>query len=300
MAYNEDYRMITKPKFISQPIVDEFSPFHKFYIELSTDHQLTHKSFHPKYFNDYFINFLELLSKKSPIFESSKWFFLDSIDGNKKDNPIFAVKDSDQANSFLYKYNKSNDINSYGYSIPMVMDYSLINADQCKQYYFTYDHYFTDTSHLGLYDSLMFCFVEEYNSQHQNMKIDTLEAIMKCMVENLVKYKFNFKFVNLFDSDFNRRESPDENENFYTETYQVYPHRLVCAWKCIVKGDFNQQDIPQAAKVDNFMKGYTLVSTLPDGEYFSSYNSDHIYKANLVEIRLKELGLLPYHELLDA
>ncbi|MDR0236527.1 hypothetical protein [Acinetobacter sp.] len=287
--------METKPKFISQPIVDFISPFHKYYIQLFTDHNLTKREFKPNNLQDYFIDFLELLAKKSDYFSSSEWYLYSS----RENIPIFLEKNNDVLNSFLHKYHKKNDID-YGFSIPMTMDYSIRNLEEVKQYILKYDHYFSDDNFLNYYDNLSFCYVEEYQSIQRHMSIETIEIIMKSMTENCRKHKFNFQFVSLFDNDFSNRQSPNESENYYKDTYQVYPHRLQCVWKCVVKGNFTKRDIPQASKVENFMRGYTLISTLDDHEYFSSYNSEHIYKANLLEIKLNELGVLPYRTIIKT
>lgn len=289
--------MKDKIKFISQPNLEYF-PLHSFYISTFSESNTQKNKFDHKVVNNYYLDLLELLKQKTIALKDTKWY-VSNFDENliEKSSPaIFIERNNMDMENFFIKYNVKHDIKN-GYSLPITADFNKLE-DSIYQYFFSLDNYFSDKNILNFYDCLIFKFFEEYGSKTKNFSTSDLEIIMKCMIEINVKYKRDFKMMSLADNAFTSRVSTIEaDDTYYDQTYQVYPHRLVCAWKCVIKGDFTRQDIPQAAKVDNFMRGYTLVSTLADDEYFSSYNSDHVFKANLLEIRLQELGVLPYFEI---
>lgn len=292
--------MSDTPKYITEPNLEYF-PNHNFYIGLSSQSFIPKNKFDYKVINNYYLDLLDLLKQETVTLKDSRWYIW-KYDNNQiasESPPIFLEKNSEQMERLIISYNVKNEIKN-GYSIPLTADFNQ-KDDESNQYFFSLNRYFSDENILNLYDNLIFRFEEEYNSKNRNFSSSELETIMKCMVKVNDKYKFDFKILSLADNAFISRSPIDEDdESYYEDTYQVYPHRLVCAWKCVIKGDFTKQDIPQAAKVDNFMRGYTLVSTLADDEYFSSYNSDHVFKANLLEIRLQELGVLPYFEIVSS
>lgn len=86
------------------------------------------------------------------------------------------------------------------------------------------------------------------------------------------------------------------NENGYDEVYkQVFPDRITCGWMLYVPHLILPELIPEAARVVPVMegdkqKGTIVVST---EEIFDGNNKEHISKANDIEIKLLDLGLLP-------
>lgn len=291
--------MNRKPKFITTHN-PELTHLNQFNIELISQSTLNSSDFDQNQSNNYFFDLLDLVKQRTQIFKGSKWCFprFESQYSLNMLPAILVERKNIELNNYITLQNTTDGYQGE-YSIPMVTDLSRIN-DYINAFWFDYTQTYRDLDSLGSFDSLEFAFSEYYNTQQHFISNSDLEIIMKSMVENHLKSNSIFKFVSLYDSDFLARPAINEYENFYEETYQVYPHRQICAWKCIIKGNFSNTDIPQAAKVDNFLDGYTLVSTLDDHEYFSSYNPDHIYKANLVEIRLQELGVLPYFEIIET
>lgn len=85
-------------------------------------------------------------------------------------------------------------------------------------------------------------------------------------------------------------------ENGYDEVYKkVFPDRISCGWMLFIPAIILPDLIPEAVKVipvlkDNKQIGTIVVST---EEIFDGNNKDHIGKANDIEIKLLDLGLLP-------
>lgn len=85
-------------------------------------------------------------------------------------------------------------------------------------------------------------------------------------------------------------------ENGYDEVYKkVFPDRVSCGWMLFVPAIILAELIPEAARVvpvikENKQIGTIIVST---EEIFDGNNKDHIGKANDIEIKLLDLGLLP-------
>ncbi|WP_259281644.1 immunity 52 family protein [Atlantibacter hermannii] len=85
-------------------------------------------------------------------------------------------------------------------------------------------------------------------------------------------------------------------ENGYSEIYKkVFPDRISCGWMLYVPHVLLPELIPEAARVIPVMdgkqqKGTIVVST---EEIFDGNNKEHVGKANDIEIKLLDLGLLP-------
>lgn len=85
-------------------------------------------------------------------------------------------------------------------------------------------------------------------------------------------------------------------ENGYDEVYKkVFPDRISCGWMLFIPAIISPDLIPCAARVvpvlkDSKKTGTIVVST---EEIFDGNNKEHIGKANDIEIRLLDLGLLP-------
>lgn len=85
-------------------------------------------------------------------------------------------------------------------------------------------------------------------------------------------------------------------ENGYDEVYKkVFPDRISCGWMLYIPHVLLPELIPEAARVVPVMdgekqKGTIIVST---EEIFDGNNKEHIGKANDIEIKLLDLGLLP-------
>jgi len=73
--------------------------------------------------------------------------------------------------------------------------------------------------------------------------------------------------------------------------HRVFPHRRWGGWMAYVPARITLQDIPQAAEVIDARNGGSIVVTTHD--LFDDKNAEHVRRANEIEIRLVELGLLP-------
>ncbi|HII4319943.1 TPA: Imm52 family immunity protein [Enterobacter cloacae] len=75
----------------------------------------------------------------------------------------------------------------------------------------------------------------------------------------------------------------------------VFPDRICVGWMIFISAIILPELIPEAARVipvmdDTKQKGTIVVST---EEIFDGNNKEHIGKANNIEIKLLDLGLLP-------
>lgn len=85
-------------------------------------------------------------------------------------------------------------------------------------------------------------------------------------------------------------------ENGYSEIYKkVFPDRISCGWMLFIPAIILPDLIPEAARVVPVVKGDKRTGTIvvSTEEIFDGNNKDHIGKANDIEIRLLDLGLLP-------
>lgn len=84
--------------------------------------------------------------------------------------------------------------------------------------------------------------------------------------------------------------------NGYAEIYKkVFPDRISCGWMLFIPAIILPHLIPEAARVVPVMKGNRQTGTIvvSTDEIFDGNNIEHIRKANDIEIRLLDLGLLP-------
>lgn len=85
-------------------------------------------------------------------------------------------------------------------------------------------------------------------------------------------------------------------ENGYDEVYKkVFPDRISCGWMLFIPSILLRELIPQAARVVPIMKDEKQIGTIviSTEEVFDGNNKDHIARANDIEIKLLDLGLLP-------
>ncbi|MEZ2605071.1 Imm52 family immunity protein [Kluyvera intermedia] len=86
-----------------------------------------------------------------------------------------------------------------------------------------------------------------------------------------------------------------DSKGYWRHDHNVFPDRIYVGWMLYLPHIVLPELIPEAAKVvpvfdDEKQKGTIVVST---EEIFDGGNADHIGKANDIEIRLLDLGLLP-------
>lgn len=82
----------------------------------------------------------------------------------------------------------------------------------------------------------------------------------------------------------------------YDEVYKkVFPDRVSCGWMLFIPSILLPTLIPEAAKVVPVIKGEKQIGTIviSTEEVFDGNNKEHIARANDIEIRLLDLGLLP-------
>ncbi|UTG70745.1 immunity 52 family protein [Neisseria subflava] len=96
--------------------------------------------------------------------------------------------------------------------------------------------------------------------------------------------------ITLADGNFDMR-SPSSSD-YYEGSYAVFPHRGTCAWMIGLPHKIGQSDIPDTAEAIDIDGKNTLVVSNRD-EWFTSFNAEHVQKANFLEIALWEKGLLP-------
>ncbi|MDT3591643.1 Imm52 family immunity protein [Cronobacter sakazakii] len=84
--------------------------------------------------------------------------------------------------------------------------------------------------------------------------------------------------------------------NGYAEVYKkVFADRISCGWMLFIPAIILPHLIPEAARVVPVMKGNRQTGTIvvSTDDIFDGNNIEHIRKANDIEIRLLDLGLLP-------
>ncbi|AVR05761.1 Imm52 family immunity protein [Pluralibacter gergoviae] len=86
-----------------------------------------------------------------------------------------------------------------------------------------------------------------------------------------------------------------DSKGYWRHDRNVFPDRIYIGWMLYIPHIVRSELIPEAAKIipifdDNKQKGTIIVST---EEIFDGSNKNHIEKANDIEIRLLDLGLLP-------
>lgn len=84
--------------------------------------------------------------------------------------------------------------------------------------------------------------------------------------------------------------------NGYDEVYKkVFPDRISCGWMLFIPAIILPNLVPSAARVVPVLKDRNPIGTIvvSTEEIFDGNNKEHIEKANDIEIRLLDLGLLP-------
>ncbi|MCT9846338.1 immunity 52 family protein [Leclercia adecarboxylata ATCC 23216 = NBRC 102595] len=85
-------------------------------------------------------------------------------------------------------------------------------------------------------------------------------------------------------------------EKGYDEVYKkVFPDRISCGWMLFIPAIILPNLVPSAARVVPVLKDRNPIGTIvvSTEEIFDGNNKEHIEKANDIEIRLVDLGLLP-------
>lgn len=86
------------------------------------------------------------------------------------------------------------------------------------------------------------------------------------------------------------------NENGYDEVYKkVFPDRVSCGWMLFIPAILLPALIPEAARLVPVIKNNRQIGTIviSTEDVFNGNNKVHIARANDIEIRLLDLGLLP-------
>ncbi|EAX0032014.1 hypothetical protein TY39_05335 [Salmonella enterica] len=85
-------------------------------------------------------------------------------------------------------------------------------------------------------------------------------------------------------------------ENGYDEVYKkVFPDRISCGWMLFIPAIILPDLIPDAARIVPVLNGNKQIGTIvvSTEEIFDGNNKEHLGKANDIEIKLLDLGLLP-------
>ncbi|EPE7076423.1 Imm52 family immunity protein [Cronobacter sakazakii] len=104
----------------------------------------------------------------------------------------------------------------------------------------------------------------------------------ECLVINLAKF-FNCSYIGVDSNGY----------NFLGRN--VFPDRFVVGWMLYIPYIILTELVPEAAKVVPVFDGEKQIGTIviSTDEIFDGNNIEHIRKANDIEIRLLDLGLLP-------
>ena len=126
-------------------------------------------------------------------------------------------------------------------------------------------------------------------------KTQCLFERMITFIQQLLSLNENCTYLNVESGGYSFPEIIPK-ENGYDEIYKkVFPDRISCGWMLYIPHVLLPELIPEAARVipvidDKQQKGTIVVST---EEVFDGNNKAHIGKANDIEIKLLDLGLLP-------
>lgn len=94
--------------------------------------------------------------------------------------------------------------------------------------------------------------------------------------------------------DFTSSPRPNgaRGDTYYGSDHRVFEHREFLGWMGFVRETVTPDDIAEADDVTPLAPGGTLIVSVADA--FDVHNPAHIQKAQRVEMRLADLGLLPF------
>ena len=216
--------------------------------------------------------------------EDDDWSWVDYLKREKKIVQYSLMREFD---SVLYQIAKSNESNDIQVLLNAIMDGKALDV---RKFQFSYTHKLRllDTDYadekfdrLGIYFDLL---RKELDKKPYYSKQDLIELI------RLAYKHYPVDSITLADGNFDIRSptSPD----YYEGSYAVFPHRGTCAWMIGLPHKIGQSDIPDTAEAIDIDGKNTLVVSNRD-EWFTSFNAEHVQKANFLEIALWEKGLLP-------
>ncbi len=277
-------------KFLTKPVTttDYQSYIFRFHVKSEfLGHDIEKTSTH--YVNKLRKVLLEI-NQTLPRFAQAKWYtpmpFMDKKYDPEADlNTVSLIDSPDEFISEVIKENKDQE---FGISIYHAWD--GIHPVKFPAYFY-YGHTFDfeeivggDRLDLHFYTPLDF----EYTRDWQlGFSLEELEQIVIA-----VNRHYDIIHADLSDDDFSVRATPEgTSEDYYEGDYSVFPHRFSPSWMTVLDKQLSAKQVPEAAKVVPLEKGRTLVMSVAD-DYFSSYNPDHVLKANLLELRLHDLRVL--------
>ena len=277
-------------KFLTQPVTtsNSLTYIFRFYVKNeSLGHDIEKTSTH--YVKKLRKTLLEI-NKTLPRFAQAKWYtpmpFMD-----KKYDPeadLNTVSLIDNPDGFISEVIKENKNQESGISIYHAWD--GIHPVKFPAYFY-YGHTFDfeeivggDRLDLHFYVPLDFEYRKDWRL---GFSIGELEQIT-----SIINRHYDIIHADLICEGFPIRMTPENSpEDYYEGDYSVFPHRFGVTWMTVLDKQLSAKQVPEAAKVVALEKGRTLVMSVAD-DYFSSYNPDHVLKANLLELRLHHLGVL--------
>lgn len=279
-------------KFLTQRIntEDNYSYYFRFYV------QADFTSFDVQKNTKYYVNKLREtlleINQTLPRFTEAKWYtpmpFMD-----KKYDPeadLNTVSLSDDPDKFIAEVLKENKDSEGSVNIYHVWD--GIHPVKYPAYFFYGHNANNEHKYIAFGDSLDLQFYMPNNFDYSKdwtfgFSLEELEQII-----TIVNRHYNIIHADLHDGDFIIRSAPENaSENYYEDSYQVFPHRFGATWMTVIDKQLTSEQVPEAAKVVPLEKGRTLLMSVSDN-YFDSYNPEHVLKANLLELRLQHLGVL--------
>ena len=274
-------------KFLTKPVIESDDTGYSYTLELYVESEKIGKDEQKAtiHYVNKLRNLLLDINRLLPRFAQAKWYTATPM---MSINPTYTVSIIEHTEKFIQEVIKENEENEFGVSIFQVWD-GFHSLD--LPVYFSYWHAY-DAENISGGDKLSLTFYVPYSFKYsKDWKLAfSLEELEQIIV--IANRHYDITHANLRDSDFTLRSIPENaTEDYYEDYYNVFPHRFECVWMTVLDKKISADQVPQAAKVIPLEKGRTLVMSVAD-DYFSSYNPEHVLKANLLEIRLHELGLL--------
>lgn len=283
-------------KFLTQPVPSAYMPYHEYHFTLYVKSEnMNHDQQKAiSYFVEKLRKMLLDINKSLPRFANATWYTRHiPLDVDEEPDPTKVSLLHDHE-GFIRKIARDNEDPDLGVLIYRAWD--GLRSERVSAY-FSYYHYFeADTILEKDRLELVFKVPHKFNYlKHWELGF-SLEELEQIIV--IANQHYDIVHASLRDLDFTKRFVPeDATEDYYEDYYNVFFHRFECVWMTVLDKKISADQLPQAAKVIPLEKGRTLVMSIAD-DYFSSYNPEHVLKANLLEIRLHELGLLrPFNAL---
>lgn len=138
------------------------------------------------------------------------------------------------------------------------------------------------------------CSINYIKKHVDNIKKTNLDVIITCNETDISIEKVVALLTSLV-CDKGQIYAPINTNGYWNNERNVFPDRICVGWMIYIPAIILPRLIPEAAKIipifdSEKQKGTIVVST---EEIFDGNNKDHIGKANDIEIRLLDLGLLP-------